>query len=216
MADHIEVTDSEKKGVQAQVAYATALIKANEGKTGWAKISACLAHPAFITILGGLLLTGVLQIYQHSTAVADQKADRSRQLREKRLAIAATLPSELHKTGTLLLDWQMARHALETSEFPHHLTRDEMFALYKSIYEAYIREPQHVGALAQVDSWFSCDPNVGKIAREMDKTFEDFEHLEANKLSAQDFTDFDKKAEDELRNLAGAMVQALSPTGTCY
>jgi hypothetical protein len=150
-----QLTEDEKHRLEAQVAYATALIRASERKGSRTdKFSAFFAHPAIITLLGsGLLAIGVA-IYQHHSETARLQAQQLQQIRERRLAIATTLPPDLHKSGTILLNLQRLKSALATSKYPDGVTRDEAFSVFKTVLESYIKEPHHVGTLAQVDSWF--------------------------------------------------------------
>jgi hypothetical protein len=214
--DH-QLTDSEKHRLEAQVAYAAALIRASEPEKSTAdKFSAFFAHPAIITILGsGLLAIGVA-IYQHNSEEARRHAEHLQQIREKRFAIATAVPTDLHKAGTILINLQKLRVALATSKYPEGATHDEVFSVFKTVLESYIKEPHHVGTLAQIDAWFACDSKVVNIDAQMDRIFEDFESLKGNEITAQKLSDFDQGVESKLRELTHATVAAIAPGGKCY
>jgi hypothetical protein len=213
------LTDSQKRSLEAQVAYANALMQQMRSKETWKTlVSTFFGHPAVITVIGSGFLALILASYQQHSALHD-----------KQLEIAATLPAQLHRAGTILVDLQGTSHRLLTSNAPAANgsskppeanspsgAGDLTAEVFKTILNAYVTQPEQITTLAEVNSWFSCDPNVVKLAQDTDQLFEHFENLNPRELTDQDIMEFRTMGEKKVHELSGAIAASVNRGGLCY
>jgi hypothetical protein len=215
--DMHHLTQDQKDRLESQIVYAAALIRASTPTRDWkTKLSAFLAHPAFLALLGSGLLALIVAWYQQDSATAQSVAEHARLFHEKRLTIAATLPAQLHKTGMLLANLQgMKPSPGAPIKIPEGWTHGEYVALYKATYESYLNDTHHFGRLMEVRAWFSCDPAVVTLAEQANNLFQNFEDLGSNELSVQKIIDFKFALRATLRDLTIAMFASVAPRAKC-
>ena len=168
------------------------------------KISRFFAHPAVLSVLGGLLVTLVGHYF---TAMQASEA-RKQQIHDKKLAIASNLPMILHREGTLLSNLNVLRAMLKSPAMAGGITRHPAYtsanaSLYDQVIMEYIKNGQSSAGLGEVKAWF-CSPHIAQMVEDIDQTLETFEN--ATDITPGSVESFTKNLEPKIRRLMQAMV----------
>jgi hypothetical protein len=212
------LSQAEKYRLEAQVAYATALIRASEPTNGFVRrLSSTFAHPAVVVLLGSGLVALI-------AGVGVEQYRDSQLQDEKRVEMAETIPLQYHRVATLLVNLARLKLAIASPDAGEQfgLSHSDLVTFEKEVSEIYLKDTGQAAILEVTAARFNCDPAVQGIARDADKLVERLEGLEppadvqnASDLSQQ-IDQLDIQVEKNVRDLANSMATAVGTSGKCH
>lgn len=177
-----------------------------------AKVARFFAHPATLTVVGGIVLALLTTLFQFCSAKTQQALVFKQQLRDKKFALLAAVAEEFHRDlGVLPKIKKMKAWLRDNKEgdmFEGSLGRDEVSTLYQKLYEQYQMENKTSALMAQVEALFS-NPQVREEAQQLR---EQFMNLDAGFWRDPNLSKVFKETDDKLRKLEKAMADEINDT----
>jgi hypothetical protein len=175
-----------------------------------AKVASFFAHPATLTVVGGIVLALLTTLFQLFSANTQQALVFKQQLRDKKFALLAAVAEEFHRDlGVLLRTKKMKAWLNDYKEgdmFEGSLGRDEVSTLYQKFYEQYQMENKTSALMAQVEALFS-NPRVREQAEQLTVQFMT---LDAVFWKDQNRSKVFDETEDKLQRLEKAMADEIN------
>ncbi len=169
----VDLSEQEKERIRADMAYRGLVAAEQESATPKRGIvSAFFAHPATITVIGGLLIAYFTSQFQHRATLEQQKLAHARQLQIQKLELLVRFSEQFQKNMTLM--YNMRTHVLEIAQLEPGRTAlertllKEKRARYAKMSEEHWKSGVELALLLQVRALFTSEP-VAKALVQLEK-----------------------------------------------
>jgi hypothetical protein len=174
-----------------------------------------------LTVVGGIVLALLTTLFQFVSARKQQDLVFRQQLRDKKYALLAAVAGGFHRDMIVLHKIKKMKGWLskckEGDMFEGALTRDELWILYKTVFELYVKENKTSALMAEVQAVFT-DARVREEAQHLDGQFTNIdinrspESEESEKKLIEKLDQFYTGTDDTLRKLERAMAAEINHT----
>src|SRR6266404_2076368 len=209
-----DLTQQEKDRIRHEMEYREYV--ARQLAPGSSKLAKVFAHPAMVTVIGGMLIAGITALFQFMSAIQQQRLTHAEQLRGTKFALLSTFTERFHRDGTVLVNLQLEglwlTHHGSEDKYLGVASRQEIMARYQKLAEEYIKQDQASALLAQVQALFD-DPDIQTEATALDRKIETLETMPTDELSDADsqkqILQLGTQLEEGMRRLAKAMAHEI-------
>jgi hypothetical protein len=182
------------------------------------RVARFFAHPATLTVVGGILIALLTTLFQFLSANTQQALSFRQQLRDKKYQLLAAVAEGFHRDVIVMHKLKKMKgwlsHHKEGDKFDGTFTRDEIWTLYQTVFEQYLKENRTSALMTQVEALFG-NAEVHEEAKHLDDLFMNIdielspEHDQALEAKLEQFY---RRTEETLRKLERSMAEEIKHT----